>query len=155
MRPRRSKLRAFLKWAGLVACVFVLAIWVASFAVPVYPSWLKGDETWFVGVGKGLVECYYQAGVFVHRLGSLFRGESETHWRPILRRTTIGNRTGWYVCLPLWVPLLVLVIPTALLWWRDRRPPPGFCQVCGYNLTGLPEPRCPECSQPFDEEATT
>ncbi|MGD2109393.1 MAG: hypothetical protein PVI86_08365 [Phycisphaerae bacterium] len=27
---------------------------------------------------------------------------------------------------------------------------PGFCANCGYNLRGLPEPRCPECGEPFD-----
>jgi hypothetical protein len=27
---------------------------------------------------------------------------------------------------------------------------PGVCERCGYNLRGLPEPRCPECGQPFD-----
>ncbi len=28
----------------------------------------------------------------------------------------------------------------------------GFpiCQRCGYSLTGLTEPRCPECGQPFE-----
>jgi len=27
---------------------------------------------------------------------------------------------------------------------------PGYCGACGYNLRGLPEPRCPECGTPFD-----
>lgn len=26
----------------------------------------------------------------------------------------------------------------------------GFCRQCGYDLTGLTEPRCPECGKPFD-----
>lgn len=26
----------------------------------------------------------------------------------------------------------------------------GYCAICGYCLTGLPEPRCPECGTPFD-----
>jgi hypothetical protein len=28
-------------------------------------------------------------------------------------------------------------------------PNPTHCQNCGYNLWGLPEPRCPECGKPF------
>jgi len=27
--------------------------------------------------------------------------------------------------------------------------PEGHCQACGYDLTGLSEPRCPECGTPF------
>ncbi len=38
-----------------------------------------------------------------------------------------------------------------LLWLgRGRASPPGHCQRCGYDLTGLTEPRCPECGQPFE-----
>lgn len=29
--------------------------------------------------------------------------------------------------------------------------PPSHCRTCGYDLRGLPEPRCPECGEPFDQ----
>ena len=38
------------------------------------------------------------------------------------------------------------------LWVGGRRRPrvrPGHCIRCAYNLTGLTEPRCPECGTPF------
>jgi len=48
--------------------------------------------------------------------------------------------------MPLWLPSLVLLIPTLLLWRRDRRRPrPGFCRRCDYDLTGNTTGRCPEC----------
>ena len=28
----------------------------------------------------------------------------------------------------------------------------GICVQCGYDLRGLPEPRCPECGTPFDKQ---
>ena len=40
-----------------------------------------------------------------------------------------------------------------LIWtclYRFRAKPPGHYLTCGYNLTGLTEPRCPECGKAFD-----
>ena len=55
--------------------------------------------------------------------------------------------------LPTWMFLLVALIPTLVAWRRlCRKHPPGHCLTCGYNLTGLPEPRCPECGTLFDSE---
>lgn len=34
-------------------------------------------------------------------------------------------------------------------WRRSGRRAEGFCIRCGYNLTGLVEPRCPECGTPL------
>ncbi len=35
-------------------------------------------------------------------------------------------------------------------WRQRRRVEAGLCTACGYDLTGLPEPRCPECATEFD-----
>ena len=54
--------------------------------------------------------------------------------------------------VPLWVPFLVLSAYPVLAFvrgpvrrWRRRKR--GLCAQCGYNLTGLTEPRCPECGE--------
>jgi len=56
----------------------------------------------------------------------------------------LGGKT-WDLILPLWIPFLVVAVPTTYLWWTDRRIPPGHCQNCGYNLTGNVSGVCPEC----------
>ena len=55
-----------------------------------------------------------------------------------------------YARFPMWLPttlllaLPVLVVLTGPLRER-RRQRRNHCQLCGYNLHGLQEPRCPEC----------
>jgi hypothetical protein len=55
--------------------------------------------------------------------------------------------------IPRWMPAAVSIVLAAyptlacirgpVRRWRWHRK--GLCVKCGYNLTGLPEPRCPEC----------
>ena len=47
--------------------------------------------------------------------------------------------------IPVWLLVVAVGLPTALLWWRDRRPKAGFCNVCQYDLTGNVSGVCPEC----------
>lgn len=42
------------------------------------------------------------------------------------------------------VPVLLLIRGPLRRWRRQSR---GLCTQCGYDLTGLPEPRCPECGK--------
>lgn len=45
-----------------------------------------------------------------------------------------------------WYPALILVIQPIR---RSRRRRRGLCVKCGYDLTGTPQPRCPECGTPI------
>ena len=54
--------------------------------------------------------------------------------------------------LPTWMFLLAALIPTVLAWRRLRRPLPGHCRKCGYNLTGNVTGKCSECGTTFETD---
>ena len=70
-------------------------------------------------------------------------GKFRTEWPSVY---SIDDGAFAAAVIPLWFPVLLVAVPTAMCWWRDRRRfPPGHCRRCGYNLTGNVSGRCPEC----------
>ena len=63
-------------------------------------------------------------------------------------QSTIGRWKD--INIPLWFPFLLVAVPTAWSWRRSRYPF-GFCQACGYDLTGNVSGRCPECGRAIEK----
>lgn len=61
-----------------------------------------------------------------------------------------SSQFGTKIRFPIWVPLILFsIIPSWSLLCiplrARRRRACNQCVKCGYNLAGLPKPRCPEC----------
>lgn len=66
----------------------------------------------------------------------------------ILRRLTVPLVGTAVACA--WAIVVTWGAPFLMARFERK---PGTCQNCGYNLTGLPLPRCPECGTSFDPQA--
>lgn len=92
----------------------------------------------------GLVSAALMAGWVYAFLGAWLRdGAINTATLLPDTRFVAGNIR---ISIPLWVPSLIVAIPTALLWWLGREGfPPQCCPKCGYDSTGNTSGVCPEC----------
>ena len=158
MRRRRSRLRRVLKWAGLGASALLAAAWVASLiaSASVWKSNMRFPEEprrCGLRLGDGAILAAYSARSTRPREWAWHVGVRHRNTVPWPRRLGLMLPLAQVGCaprfalIPLWCVFLPVAIPTAVLWWRDRRPPPGHCQTCGYDLTGNVSGRCPECGE--------
>ena len=83
-----------------------------------------------------------------HHLRSILKYSVRDRPARLLFGSQVRLRKGKIIALPLLPVLLVIGVSTALLWYRDRRPPKGHCQNCDYDLTGNVSGVCPECGEP-------
>jgi hypothetical protein len=151
----RSRLRTLLKWSGTLACLLIL---LAAAACLRWHSIRVSDGRTFyiaavggrmyVGWGPWVKETFYSAGTSVSPRLNTWE-ETVAYWTrqgPLwgIDRTDY-EPDGGRLTFPLWMPLVLIGLPTGWLWWRDRRRVPAGCCACGYDLTGNVSGRCPEC----------
>lgn len=126
-----SRLSRALKFAGVLSCALIMAAWAFSHS---------GYVLTYSGRAGGLM-------LYDGSLCQSFSGRRPAWIEPGFRLLTRQYMPAMDdIYLPLWLPLVMIAIPTVLLWWRDRKRPHGYCP-CGYDLTGNVTGVCPECGQ--------
>ncbi len=157
---RRSRARRILKWVGLVGCVGTILLFASSWIGAVGIVWRADADLWHVQTIPGNLHCGVwndvkdnwqfrdaESGVHIDTAPPALKDPGLLFLWPRAKRTHALPAKGTGVLLPLWTSFLMLAVPTAWLWYRDRRPPRGHCQHCGYNLTGNESGTCPECGE--------
>ena len=149
MRAKRSKVRRFAEWAGLIFCAVLLVSYVPSLWWGL--EWTNRTSTVIRTAENGRFTIIWftnaapSSARFNRDPGWMLRGHKPSpSWRPYV----VQSPASGLVVVPFWLPFLVVAAPTLWLWLRDPRPRPGHCAICGYNLTGNVSGRCPECGQP-------
>jgi len=148
MPARRFRALRICKWLATGATALILIIWpVSRYWAVTYA--LESKLVGTIGIFNG--------AVFTHSSNPNLQFEEEERGLfllryPLERRKGMswwpgGGKTpvGWLVRIPLWMLLVPHAGIAALLFWKDRRLPPGHCPHCRYNLTGNVSGVCPEC----------
>ncbi len=160
------------KWVGLSSSFVVAMGWVVGqFWFFGYRS-KTGSE---LGLGNGKVRVVdlvgpagelskflnwsgasMEAGWWhARRPNSLARSTRTSRWTFFFETYPLGRAyprsSRRLFTIPLWIPFVLVAVPTAFLWYRDlRRIPTGNCQRCGYDLNRNESGRCPECGRIVD-----
>ncbi|MCH7873067.1 MAG: hypothetical protein IID33_15330 [Planctomycetes bacterium] len=165
---RGSRLLRIAKWSGTIlsaACMIGAGMDTPAARYIWYTGGQPAQNTWSLFAGKTAAGIWFgSAGI-----GYTSHVNMEFGWPNDYDRLSIIPRPlGWSVGWPLdsvpWVGTrvgtprgrawgissgflaIMIGLPTALLWFLDRRHPPGHCP-CGYDLTGNVSGRCPECGE--------
>ena len=145
MTRRTDSLRRGLRRIGTALIALILVIGLGS------ALWTIGYNTGAgqcIAVGGGAIQ--YSEGGLTNWNTRLFIEPSAYGWFLAFvpgQITSTGAFGSWRLwTFPLWIPLVVIGIPTLLLWHVEQcSAPPGYCQTCTYDLTGNTSGFCPEC----------
>ncbi len=154
MKYRRpSRLRRVAKWVGVCStAALAVALLVSLCRIESYKTTI-GADAWQSQLGNG---AFVIAQV---RPPPGFPSSEVAIGRSLrLEPSFVTNLRGpfiSYIVIPMWMLVLPAFVVTAVLWYRDRRPPKGPCLHCGYNLTGNESGVCPECATPVPKGEAT
>jgi len=152
---RGHQIIRLVKWALTFACTLMLLCIVANRRYGLEAYFQSGDFAQIM-ITDGVIEFFWEEGAGISALWQ--RGR----WLVVMQKPIIWHQNffalpNFFRCtgvgeitIPGWVPLILLALPSLLLWRLDRRPPPGHCPRCRYNLTGNTTGVCPECGLPID-----
>ena len=151
MRYRRpSRLSRVAKWMGLGVCVVTLAVWALS--TRFHLTYWQSDLSFKVTAFHGRIEFT------LSKYSTSWAGSPGLSWGRVPFYGGFVPPGYWdggmrkWLKLPFWLLVIAALIPTCILWYRDRRPRKGHCTNCGYNLTGNESGMCPECATPVVTE---
>ncbi|MFN0011297.1 MAG: hypothetical protein ACKVS8_06600 [Phycisphaerales bacterium] len=152
---RCPRTRKAVKWGGAALCLLVGVAWAAA-TVPavIYDA----SPAWLLGTKGGAVVVLWDPEPQLERVAVV-----EPHDLVMIRSfwwLYWTRDTAFGICaLPLWMPLALVLIPTAVAWRWDavarRAARLGLCARCGYDRAGLaPGAVCAECSAPATGTST-
>ena len=135
-----SRTRRIAKWTGLAGCLLAGLAFAASIqSICVYRVRGLGAFGIYAGyvgfVGESEAKFYYPVG---WNVAPPVEPLAWIDYSPVVIKS--GECS-----IALWLVLACTMLPTAILWRRDRRTvKPGCCRVCGYDLRASKRV-CPEC----------
>ncbi len=155
MLRRRGIMRAVIITMAWVLCAAAL---VAGFVHPVSLSTghlALGTDGRFLEFGMGSEPLAKTQGIWKTPSHGSFKLGARSEWRPTMSDASLmisgpGNVAKTLDIRVIHVPLIPWVVlfgaGAGVLWWRlPSRYPRGHCASCGYDLSGSPGGKCPEC----------
>lgn len=139
--------RAILRWTCTICLALVLAAYVFTVRCFAIVGWGNDDNRsiqlahgciaarWELGPALG--DPWWQCRVRKRPFEWGFQYD-RLPWRP----------RGYQLAIPLWFPVILLALPTAVMWRHHLRTRKiaNPCPSCGYSLAGhSPGSPCPEC----------
>ena len=163
-KPRRILSSRLTKWSLTAACILTALAWLPSRWVCPWVSITNGRTNYSFGIGycSVLVQQHHDTDKATEgwRIEvDVWSSSWESLWFWVPAITSLGGTEtspGFSMrtlVLPLYIPLLILSIPTAYLWLprlrairSNRRRRRNVCPRCAYSQLSLPpNSRCPEC----------